>query len=66
MDKSGKAVVIALLVFGSALATIAYFGKPVVRLKPQSPTVRPSLAVIPFDNLDGADKLELIAANVTP
>ncbi len=65
MDSSGKKVVISILAFGCALATIAYFGKPVVRLKPQSPTARPSLAVLPFDNLDGADALELIAANVT-
>lgn len=65
MISSGKYVVIALLVFGCVLATIAYFGKPVVRLKPQTPSARPTLAVLPFDNLDGADALELIAANVT-
>lgn len=65
MESSGKKVVIGLLVFGGLLATIAYFGKPVVRLKPQTPAARPTLAVIPFDNLDGADALELIAANVT-
>ena len=65
MDSSGKKVVVAIIGFGALLATIAYFGKPMVRLKPQSPSARPSLAVLPFDNLDGADALELIAANVT-
>jgi TolB-like protein len=65
MNASGKNVVIGILSFGCVLATIAYFGKPVVRLKPQSPAARPSLAVLPFDNLDGADALELVAANVT-
>ena len=65
MDSSGKKIVVAIVAFAAVLATIAYFGKPVVRLKPQSPSARPSLAVLPFDNLDGADALELIAANVT-
>lgn len=65
MDSSGKKVVIAIVAFGAMLATIAYFGKPVVRLKPQTPSPAPSVAVVPFENLDGADDLELIAANTT-
>lgn len=65
MDSSGTKVVVGILAFGCVLATIAYVGGPVVRLKPQSPMARPSLAVLPFDNLDGADALELIAADVT-
>lgn len=54
-----------MVAFGAVLATIAYFGKPLVRLKPQSPSARPSVVVLPFDNLDGADDLELIASNTT-
>lgn len=65
MDSSGKKVVVAIVAFGAVLATIAYFGKPVVRLKPQSPSTRPTVAVLPFENLDGADDLELIASNTT-
>jgi TolB-like protein len=65
MDSSGKKVVVAIVAFGAALATIAYFGKPVVRLKTQTPRSSPSLIVLPFDNLDGADELELIASNTT-
>ncbi|GMR23958.1 MAG: hypothetical protein BMS9Abin37_2438 [Acidobacteriota bacterium] len=66
MDSSGKKVVVAIVAFGAVLATIAYFGKPVVRLKPHRPqTASPSVAVLPFDNLDGADDLELIASNTT-
>ena len=65
MEISGKHVVGALVGFGAVLATIAYLGKPEVRLKPQSPSASPTLAVLPFDNLDGADELEIIAANAT-
>ena len=65
MDSSGKKVVVAIVAFGAVLATIAYFGKPVVRLKPQTPSSSPSMVVLPFDNLDGADDLELIASNTT-
>ncbi len=65
MEFSGKKVVVAIVAFGAVLATIAYFGKPVVRLKPQSPSASPSVAVLPFENLDGADDLELIASNTT-
>ena len=59
MDSSGKKVVVAIVAFGGVLATIAYFGKPVVRLKPQRPQ-RPQ-----SENLDDADDLELIASNTT-
>ena len=65
MDVSGKNVVLALLLFGTVLATVAYFGKPIVRLRPQTPIVKPMLVVLPFENLNGDDELELIAANVT-
>jgi TolB-like protein len=65
MDSSGKSVVVAILAFGAVLATIAYLGKPEVRLKPQSPITSPTLAVLPFDNLGGADELELVAADTT-
>ncbi len=65
MDVSGKKVVLALLLFGAVLATVAYFGKPTVRLKPGTPIVKPRLVVLPFENLDGDDELELIAADVT-
>ena len=65
MDSSGKKVVVAMVAFGAALATIAYFGKPAVRLKTQTPSSTPSVVVLPFDNLDGADELELIASNTT-
>jgi len=65
MDSSGKKVVIAIVAFASVLATIAYVGKPEVRLKPQTPTMSPTVVVLPFDNLDGADELELIAADTT-
>ena len=71
MDSSGKKVVVAIVAFGGVLATIAYFGKPVVRLKPQRPqrpqsaSAGPSVVVLPFENLDGADDLELIASNTT-
>jgi len=65
MEVSGKKVVLGLLLFGAVLATLAYFGKPIVRLKPGTPMVKPMLVVLPFENLDGDDELELIAANVT-
>ena len=65
MDVSGKKVVLGLLLFGAVLAMLAYFGKPIVRLKPQTPTLKPKLVVLPFENLDGGDEIELIAANVT-
>jgi len=65
MDFSGTKVVVAIVVFGTVLATIAYFGKPGVRLKTQTPSTSPSVIVVPFENLDGADELELIASNTT-
>jgi len=65
MDSSGKRVVIAIVAFGAILAMTAYFGRPRVRLKPQTPAVRPKLVVLPFENLDGADELEVIAADTT-
>lgn len=65
MDFSGKSVVVAIVAFGAVLAVVAYFAKPEVRLKPQTPAVRPVLVVLPFENLDGADELEVIAADTT-
>lgn len=65
MDSSGKRVVVAIFAFAALLAAVAYFGKPVVRIKPQTPSARGTVAVLPFENLDGADSLEIIAANVT-
>lgn len=65
MGNSGKFVVSGLFVFALALASFAYFAGPVVRLKPATVVVRPLVAVVPFDNLDGDDELELIAADVT-
>ncbi len=65
MHASGKMVVGALFALGLALASIAYFGGPVVRLKPATVVLRPLVAVLPFDNLGGDDELELVAADVT-
>ncbi len=65
MVTSGKNVVLALLLFGAVLAAVAYFGQPIVRLKPHTPTLKPMLVVLPFENLDGDEELELIAADVT-
>lgn len=65
MEVTGKNLVIGLLVFGGLLGAIAYWGQPIVRLRPGSPKPRPSLAVLPFDNLQGDPELERLAADVS-
>jgi len=65
MDTSGKKVVAALVALAGVLAAVAYWGHPVARLKPQRPKPRPTLAVLPFENLNGDAELERLAADVT-
>ena len=63
--RSGVVVVVALIVFAAALASIAYFGQPVVRLKPATAVTTPLVAVFPFHNLAGDEALEVVASDVT-
>ena len=65
METTGRGVVIGLLAFAVCLATSAVLLKPTVRLKPKTPTLRPLIAVLPFENLEGDSELEALAADVT-
>ena len=65
MGSSGKIVVAAIVAFAATLAVVAYLGHPNARLRPATVVLTPSIAVLPFDNLDGDAELEVIAADVT-
>ena len=65
MEVTGKHLVVGLVAFGGLLGAIAYWGQPIVRLRPGSAKPRPTLAVLPFDNLLGDPELERLAADVT-
>jgi TolB-like protein len=63
--KTGRPVVLALLLLGAALAVVARFGQPRFVLDPRPPATEPVLALVPFENLSGDPDLELLAAELT-
>ncbi|MGH9337312.1 MAG: hypothetical protein ACRD21_26490, partial [Vicinamibacteria bacterium] len=62
--KSGRLVVLGLLLFAAALAVIALVGRPRISLRTQSPPSQPTLAVLPFRNLSGEPELEIVASDL--
>jgi adenylate cyclase len=62
--RTGRVVVLALLLFGAGLAFIARVGRPRISLRTQSPVRKPTLLVLPFENLSGDPDLEVVAAEV--
>jgi adenylate cyclase len=62
--RTGRAVVLALVAFAAALAVVAVLGRPTIRLRPQSPPRKPTLVVLPFENLSGDADLELISTRI--
>lgn len=63
--KSGRAVVLALLILAGALALVARFGQPRFVLEPRSPSRPPVIALLAFENLSGDPELELLASELT-
>src|SRR5262245_57000339 len=62
---SGRAVVLAILLFGAGLAVVAWLKGPRISLRIQSPAEKPTVAVLPFRNLNGEPDLEVIASDLT-
>jgi TolB-like protein len=62
---TGRAAVLALVLFGAGLTVLAYFGAPRARLRPQTPPRKAVLAVLPFENLSGEPGLEVLATEIT-
>jgi TolB-like protein len=62
---TGRAAVLALVLFGAGLTVLAYLGAPRARLRPQAPPRRAVLAVLPFENSSGEPALELLANEIT-
>jgi TolB-like protein len=63
--KTGRPVVLALLLLGTALALLARFGQPRFVLEPRPPANGPVLVLVPFENLSGDPELELLATELT-
>jgi TolB-like protein len=63
--KSGRAVVLGLLLFAAALAVVARVGRPRISLRVQSPEEKPALAILPFRNLSGEPELEIVSSDLT-
>jgi TolB-like protein len=62
--RTGRAAVLALLAFAAALAVVAVIGRPRIRLRPQSPPAKPTLVVLPFENLSGDADLEPVSTRL--
>jgi TolB-like protein len=62
--RTGRAAVLALVAFAAALAVVAFIGRPRIRLRPQSPPAKPTLVVLPFENISGDAELEPISTRL--
>ena len=61
----GRLIVVAILILGVSLATIATLGRPRVSIRPQSPQELPQLMLLPFESLNGEPDGERLAMDLT-
>ena len=62
---SGRVAVFTVIATSLVLAVITLVWGPTIQIRPQNAEGRPTLAVLPFENLTADDELELLASNVT-